>query len=73
MPKPNLRVVRRPVEELSDEQIARLMDFGRQEAALLDQMEEAVRTGDKNLCWEIAQALVHIQDEAGRVTEAKEK
>ena len=61
---PHLRVVRRPVEELSDEQIARLMAFGQREAQLLDQMEEATRAGDRDAVWRLAESLVRVQDEA---------
>lgn len=70
---PRLRVVRRPAEELSDEQIARLLDFGRREADLITEMEAAARAGDRNLVWELAEALVRCQDEARQVTEAGNK
>jgi hypothetical protein len=61
---PHLHVVRHAVDELSDEQIARLMDFGKREADLIDQMEAATRAGDRDLVWQLAQALCRIQDEA---------
>src|SRR4051794_23410977 len=53
MPTPNISVVRRAAEELSDEQIERLMDFGRREADLIEQMEAAARDGDRDLVWQI--------------------
>ena len=61
---PRLRVIRRAADELSDQQIEQLMSFGRREAELLDQMECAVRSGDRNLTWQLAQALCECQDEA---------
>ena len=61
---PSFRVVARPVEELSDAQIEHLIAVGKREADLIDQMEEAVRHGDRNLVWQIAQALVRVHDEA---------
>jgi hypothetical protein len=70
---PRLRVVRRAVEELSDGQIERLIDFGRREADLIAQMEEATRNGNRSLVWQLAEALVRFQDEAKQVTEAGKK
>jgi hypothetical protein len=63
MPPPRLHVVRRAAEELSDSQIERLMDFGRREADLITEMAEAARAGDRNLVWQLAQALVDIEDQ----------
>ena len=63
MPKPDIRVDRRPAEELSDAQVERLMAFGRHEAELIDQMEAAARDGDRELVWQIAQALCRIEDQ----------
>jgi hypothetical protein len=60
---PRLRVVRCPVDELSDQQIEQLMSFGRREAELLDRMEAATRAGDRDAVWQIAQALCVCQDE----------
>jgi hypothetical protein len=57
-------VVRRAVEELSDAQIERLMDFGRREARLIDELEIATRAGNRERAWELAQELCRIQDEA---------
>jgi hypothetical protein len=64
---PHLRVVRRPVEELSDQQIEQLMAFGKREAELITEMEAAVRSGDRNLVWQLATSLVRCQDEARRM------
>lgn len=67
MPRTNnnrVRVVRCAAEELDDAQIERLMDFGKREADLIEQMEAATRDGDRDLCWQIAQELCRIRDEA---------
>ncbi len=40
------------------------MDFGKREADLIEQMEAATRDGDRDLCWQIAQELCRIRDEA---------
>jgi hypothetical protein len=69
MGAPDLRVVRREAAELSDREIERLMDFGKREAELIGDMEQAVRAGDRNLVWQIAEALVRSQDAARQVTE----
>jgi hypothetical protein len=53
-----------PADELSDHQIETLMAFGRREADLIEQMEAAARDGDRDLVWQIAQALCRIEDEA---------
>jgi hypothetical protein len=70
---PRIRVERIPAEELSDHQIEQLMSFGKREADLFDQMEEAARAGDRNLVWELAEALVRCQDEAHQVAEGGNK
>jgi hypothetical protein len=56
-------MVRNEPEELSDIQVERLMSFGRDEADLIDQMEAATRAGDRDLVWQLAQALCRIQDD----------
>jgi hypothetical protein len=58
-----IRVVRRPADELSDAQIARLVEFGQREAALIDELQAAVRTGDRTLTWQLAEALCRLEDE----------
>lgn len=63
MAKPSLRAERRHAEELTDSQVERLIQFGRWEADLIDQMEAAARAGDRELVWQIAQALVEIEDQ----------
>jgi hypothetical protein len=73
MLQPNLRVVRREPAELTDHQIEQLMDFGRAEAALVDEMEAAARVGDKNLVWQLAEELVRMQDEVRQVVQVKEQ
>jgi hypothetical protein len=66
MPKATgrLRIVRKAVEDFSDTEIEKLMDFGRREADLLEEMEAAVRTGDRELVWQLAKALVEIEDQS---------
>jgi hypothetical protein len=59
-----IRLERIPAGELSDDEIQRLMAFGRREAELLDEMEAAARAGDRNQVWRIAEELVRIQDAA---------
>lgn len=73
MPNARIRVVRRAVEELSDVQIEQLMNFGKREADLIDEMEAAARVGDKNLLWQLAEALVRCEDEARQIAEAGNK
>jgi hypothetical protein len=58
-----IRVDRRPVGELTDAQIERLMDLGRREAALIDEMEGAIQAGDRDLVWQIAIRLCRLGDE----------
>jgi hypothetical protein len=67
MPQPRIRVERIPADELAEHQIETLMSFGRREADLIDQMEAAARVGDRNLVWQLAEALVRCQDEARRI------
>jgi hypothetical protein len=67
MPRTNsIRAIRREAEELSDGAIERLVNFGRREAAVLDEMEAAARTGNRERTWELAQELCRLQDEAHR-------
>jgi hypothetical protein len=67
---PRIRLARIPAEELSDHQIEALMAFGKREAALIDEMEAAARAGDRDLVWQLAEALVRCQDEAQQVVGA---
>jgi hypothetical protein len=62
-----IRVDRRPAAELSDDQIERLMDFGRREAQLIDEMTAAVAVGDRALTWQLAEALAKLQGEAREI------
>jgi hypothetical protein len=48
----------RPVEDLTDAQIETLINFGRREAELLDQLEEVVASNDRERAWQICIALV---------------
>ena len=70
---PRIRVERIPAEELSDHQIEQLMSFGKREADLIDRMEAAARAGDRDLVWELAEALVRCQDKAVQVHAEKAK
>ena len=63
----HVRVQRRPVDELSDAQIETLISFGRREAEVIDEMVAAVRVGDRNLVWQLAEALLRLEDEALKV------
>jgi hypothetical protein len=42
---------------MTDAALQRLIDAGRRQAALLEELREAVRTGDKVLAWQISVAL----------------
>jgi hypothetical protein len=53
--------VRDPAE-MTESQIDALMNLGREEAALLDELEAATRAGDRDEVWRIAQALCGIED-----------
>ena len=67
---PRIRAERIPADELTDAQIERLMEFGCREANLIDEMEAAVRSGDRNLTWQLAEALVRLQDQARHTARA---
>jgi hypothetical protein len=60
---PRLRVFRPEVQELSDDQFEQLISVGKREADLIEEMEQAVRAGDRNLVWQIAQALCRSEDQ----------
>lgn len=60
---PKLRVARRAAEELSDAQVEQLMNFGKREAHLIDEMTAAARAGDRNLVWQLARALCDLEDQ----------
>ena len=62
-----IRVVRRGVEEFTDTQIEKLIDFGKRESDLIDQMEAAARAGDRELAWQLAQAICDLHDRAQAV------
>ena len=63
MPQPKLHATPRAIEELSDNEIEQLMNFGRREADLIDEMTAAVRAGDRNLVWQLARALSDLEDQ----------
>jgi hypothetical protein len=62
----HIRALPRSVGDLTDSQIETFIRFGREEAQLIDELEAAVRTGDRDAAWRIAQALCRIEDEARR-------
>jgi hypothetical protein len=66
-----IRVARRDPAELSDSQIEQLMGFGKRESDLIAELEAATRAGDRELAWQLAEALVRLEDEAARVREAR--
>jgi hypothetical protein len=68
MPQPKLSVERRSIEELSERQIAELMAFGVEEATIIDEIENATRTGNRERAWELCQRLCDVEDEAQRMT-----
>ena len=53
---------RRKPDELSDAAIQRLIERGVQDAKLIDEMEEAVKSGDLNLVFQLAAALVGMEE-----------
>jgi hypothetical protein len=56
-------------QPLTESQIELLTRLGKREAELIDQLEAAVRSGDRDLCWQIAQALCGVEDQARKVKE----
>jgi hypothetical protein len=64
---PSIRAERRPVAQLTDNQIQELIGLGKREAEVIDEMESATRRGDRDLAWQLAQTLVQLADEAGEV------
>jgi hypothetical protein len=67
MTAPTLCIHRRRAEEMSERQIQALIDLGKNEAELIDQLEAAVNAGDKVKVWEIAVAITASAAEAGKV------
>jgi hypothetical protein len=49
---------------MTESQIETLMNFGRQEALLLDELEAATRAGDRDEAWRLLQEFCRIEDEA---------
>jgi hypothetical protein len=47
----------RAIEDLTDGQIQALIDLGRREAELLDALEEAVASNDRERAWQICIAI----------------
>jgi hypothetical protein len=66
---PQITVNFRPVSEWTDEQLERLIGFGKIEAELLDQLEAATAAGDRDLAWQISLALVENIRRVERVSE----
>jgi hypothetical protein len=67
MAQPNMRFDRRPPSELTAAQIAELMAFGIEEATILDKLEAATRSGDRQRAWELCQELCNVSDSAARM------
>lgn len=64
---PRIRASVRPVEEMTESQVEALMTLGRREAELMDRLEVAARTGDKDEVWRIAQEYCRIEDDINKV------
>ena len=64
-----IRMVPRPVDQLSDDQLARVINFGRARAEVIAGIEAAVRRGDRDALWALGETLVRMRDEAAKVTE----
>lgn len=62
MTAPKFTVVRRSLGELSDAEILEFFDFGAREGELIDELEEAVRDGDRARAWEIAEQITANAD-----------
>jgi hypothetical protein len=61
---PRIRAAARPPEEWTESQVETILAFGRREGEIIDQIVDATRCGDRNLCWQLAETLVRIEDEA---------
>jgi hypothetical protein len=55
---PQISVKFRPPEELSDAAIQRLIDRGRRQGELLEELFDAVRANDQRLAWELCLELL---------------
>jgi hypothetical protein len=54
---PRLAVAFKSPSELTNAALARIIDAGKRQGELLEELREAVRTGDRELAWAICQAL----------------
>lgn len=61
---PRIRATVRAPDQMTESQIESLLALGRREAAIIDELEAAVRAGDKDLAWRLAVTLVELQDQA---------
>jgi hypothetical protein len=61
--KGRIHLERRSLADLSDQEIDRLVNFGRAEADLINQLVEASRDGDRDLAWRVVQEFRRIEDE----------
>jgi len=68
MRPPSVRVERRTVHDLTDTQIETLVSIGTHQGELVEQLQAAVREGDRETAWRISEELVKTEDEARRVT-----
>jgi hypothetical protein len=62
---PHLHVVRREAGELSDHDIERLMAIGLEQAALMDQLQEALEAADELRALGVARKLVGLEKKVG--------
>jgi hypothetical protein len=53
----------RRAEELSDGALQRLIEAGQRESELIDELAEAVRSGDKVRAWKISITLAGVQEQ----------
>jgi hypothetical protein len=70
--KDRIHVEFTPASELTLDQIERLIGYGKTEADLLDQLEEATRAGDRDLAWQISVALLRNIEASGQVVVKKD-
>ena len=59
-----IHVERGSVADMTDSQIETLMSFGRREAELIDELEDATRAGDRDRAWRLSEELCRVTDEA---------
>jgi len=63
-----IHVEPRPAEQLTDTQVSRLMEIARQEAALIDQMTDAMRASQTDEVLRLAKEITDLEDMANDQT-----